>query len=122
MVLISSISLSNEKLIWILVLDSYSEIPTFSVDVETTSPITDEIVDFPGITQTLIHGNGKKVKEDTLIGSFDKWWPTFEIRFEVKIDSFGSTSGFLLLFTSKDGNYQTDRSSGQFIPAIFSSN
>ena len=87
----------------ISVLDRYSEIPN----------------NLPSITQTLIHGNGKKVREDTQIGSFDKWWPTYKISFEVKVDSFGSQPGFLLLFTAKNGDCRFSCSSGQYIPAVF---
>ena len=91
----------------------------------TAPPITAEIEELHNsqftITQTLIHGKGKKVKENTLIGSFEKWWPTYEIRFEVKIDSFGSKPGFLLLFTDKNGDCRFSCSSGQYIPAVFTS-
>ncbi len=59
------------------------------------------------------------MKEDTLIGSFDKWWPNYEIKFEVMVDSFGSRPGLLLLFTSKNGDCQFYCSSGQYIPAVF---
>ena len=93
--------------------------PTVTVDKETVSPITTEIVEPPSITQSLIQGKGKKVKENTLIGSFDKWWPTFKIKFEVKVDSFGSKPGFLLLFTAKNGDCRFSCSSGQYIPAVF---
>ena len=96
-------------------------IPSVTVDmgVETVPPITTEIEELPSITQTLIQGKGKKVKENTLIGSFAKWWPTYKIRFEVKVDSFGSKPGFLLLFTAKNGDCRFSCSSGQYIPAIF---
>ena len=57
--------------------------------------------------------------EDTLIGIFDKWWPNYEIRFEVKVDSFGSRPGLLLLFTAKNGDCQFFCSKGQYIPAVF---
>ena len=91
----------------------------------TAPPVTAEIEELHNsqftITQTLIHGKGKKVKENTLIGSFEKWWPTYEIRFEVKIDSFGSKPGFLLLFTDKNGDCRFSCSSGQYIPAVFTS-
>ena len=95
--------------------------PSVTVDIETVPSITAEIEDIPRITQTLIYGKGKKVKEDTLIGSFDKWWPTYKIRFEVKVDSFGSEPGFLLLFTEKNGDCRFSCSSGQYIPAVFTS-
>ena len=93
--------------------------PSVTVDMETVPPITTEIEEPPSITQTLIQGKGKKVKENTLIGSFDKWWPTYKIRFEVKVDSFGSKPGFLLLFTAKNGDCRFSCSSGQYIPAVF---
>ena len=93
--------------------------PTVTIDMETVSPITTEIEEPPSITQSLIQGKGKKVKENTLIGSFDKWWPTFKIKFEVKVDSFGSKPGFLLLFTAKNGDCRFSCSSGQYIPAVF---
>ena len=93
--------------------------PTVTVDMETVPPITTEIEEPPSITQTLIQGKGKKVEENTLIGSFDKWWPTYKIKFEVKVDSFGSKPGFLLLFTAKNGDCRFSCSSGQYIPAVF---
>ena len=90
-----------------------SSVVTASIDVQT----------LPTVTQTLIHGNGKKVKENSLIGTFANWWPTYKIRFEVKVDSFGSKPGFLLLFTAKNGYCRIvgrfSCSSGQYIPAIF---
>ena len=94
---------------------------TVDMDIGTVPSITADIEEVPRITQTLIYGKGKKVKEDTLIGSFDKWWPTYEIRFEVKVDSFGSKPGFLLLFTDKNGDCRFTCSSGQYIPAVFTS-
>ena len=93
--------------------------PTVTLNMETVPPITTEMEEPPSITQTLIQGKGKKVEENTLIGSFDKWWPTFKIKFEVKVDSFGSKPGFLLLFTSKNGDCRFSCSSGQYIPAVF---
>ena len=89
----------------------------------STSRFDKVIEEPPGITQTLIHGNGKKVKENSLIGTFANWWPTYKIRFEVKVDSFGSKPGLLLLFTAKNGYCRIvgrfSCSSGQYIPAIF---
>ena len=95
--------------------------PSVTVDIETVPMITTEIEEVPRITQTLIYGKGKKVKEDTLIGSFDKWWPTYEIRFEVKVDSFGSRVGLLLLFTDKNGDCRFTCNRGQYITAVFTS-
>ena len=85
--------------------DSYSERP----------------INLPSITQTLIHGRGKKVTKDNLIGSFENWWPTFEIKFEVKVDSFGSKPGMLLLFTANNEDCRFSCSSGQRIPAVLTS-
>ena len=85
--------------------DSYSERP----------------INLPSITQTLIHGRGKKVTKDNLIGSFENWWPTFEIKFEVKVDSFGSKPGMVLLFTANNEDCRFSCSSGQRIPAVLTS-
>ena len=78
-------------------------------------------INLPSITQTLIHGRGKKVTKDNLIGSFENWWPTFEIKFEVKVDSFGSKPGMLLLFTANNEDCRFSCRSGQRIPAVLTS-
>ena len=84
-----------------LFIDQYSKLPD----------------DIPKISQILIQDQGKPIEQDNIIGTFKTWGPTFEIKFNVKINSF--SSGYLreiIRFTAEKGDCCLI---GQRVPAVF---
>ena len=74
--------------------------------------------DIPLISQIFIQDQGKQIQEDKLIGTFSKWGPTFEIKFEVKLNSFLNSGPLMeiIKFTADKGDCCL---LGQRIPAIY---
>ena len=77
--------------------------------------------DIPLISQIFIQDQGKQIQEDKLIGTFSKWGPTFEIKFEVKLNSFPNSGPLMeiIKFTTGKGDCCL---LGQRIPAVYLGN
>ena len=85
--------------------------------VEQYSKIPDDI---PLISQIFIQDQGKFIANERLIGTFAKWGPTYEIKFDVKLGlTFSSRSNPLreiIKFSSGKGDCCLI---GQRIPAVY---
>ena len=91
---------------------------TAEINVQTLPTITGgiDIVTLPSKGQKLPivadkgvidYPNLFKIKVDNQIGFFNEWGPTFEINFDLRINSFGSKTkgiGEILSCTSRDGH------------------
>ena len=102
----------------VTITDNFRSLMTSILFVEQYSKQPDDI---PSISQIFIQDQGKQIREDKLIGKFPKWGPTFEIKFEVKLNSFPNSGPLMeiIKFTTGKGDCCL---LGQRIPAVYLGN